>query len=50
MVKEIADHQLVVIFTKENMDEDKSFPVAILSSMRCIDAPKRKVITGSLNV
>ena len=36
MVKEGADHQPVVIFTKENTDEDKPVPVENLPPVRFI--------------
>ena len=53
MVKERADHQPVVIFTKENMDADKPVSVAILPPLRFIGAPQRQVrtviIKGSWN-
>ena len=47
MVKKIADHQPVVLFTKYNMGADKPVLVIILPPVRFIGAPTRQVITGS---
>ena len=38
----------MVLFTKENMDEDKYFPVVILPPMRCVVGLTRQVMTGSI--
>ena len=48
MVKKRAYHQLVVIFTKENMDEDKPFPVINIPPVRFIGGSTRQVRTGSI--
>ena len=42
MVKERADYQPVVIFTKKNMDADKPVPVVIIPPVRFIGDPKRQ--------
>ena len=48
MVKEIADHQLVVIFTKDHVDADKPVPVVILSPVSFIGGSTRSGRTGSI--
>ena len=48
MVKEIADRQPVVVFTKDNMDADKSVPVVIIPTVRFIGGPTMRGITGSI--
>ena len=50
MVKEIVDHQPVVIFTKENIYADKPVVVVILPPVRFIGGPKRKVISVNIQV
>ena len=47
MVKERADHQPVVIFTKDNMGEDKPVTVVIIPPVRFIGAPQRHDRIGS---
>ena len=42
-VKEVEDHQPVVLFTKENTDADKPVPVINLPPVRFICEPKRQV-------
>ena len=49
MVKERADHQPVVIFTKENTDADKPVPVVIIPPARFIGGPKSQGRTGSIH-
>ena len=48
MVKERADHQPVVLFTKENLDADKAFPVVYLPPVRFIGGPTNQGITGNI--
>ena len=50
MLNIVADHQPVVIFTKENMDEDKPFPVINIPPVRFIGGSTRQVRTGSIQV
>ena len=50
MVKEIADHQAVVLFTNENMSSDKPVPVVIFPSVRFIDGPTIQGRTGIIQV
>ena len=47
IVKEIVDHQPVVIFTKENMDAYKPLTLVILPPVIFIGGPTRQRITGS---
>ena len=49
MVKEKADHQPVVLSTKENMNTYKPVTVVIIPPVRFIAAPKRQGITGSIH-
>ena len=39
MVKEVADHHPVVLFTKENIDSDEPVPVVNLPLVRFIGGP-----------
>ena len=48
MVKEVADHLLVVLFKKQNMDADKSVPVVNLLPVRFIDVPTRQGRTDGI--
>ena len=48
MVKESADHQPVVLFTKDNTGADKPAPLVILPPVRFIGGPTRKVRTVSI--
>ena len=48
MVKEGADHQPVVLFTKENMGAEKSVPVVIIPPVRFIVGTTRHGITGNI--
>ena len=49
MVKEKADHQPVVIFTKYNMDADKPFLVVNLPPARFIGVPNSQIRTYSIH-
>ena len=40
MLKERAEHLLVVLFTKEDIDVDKPVPVVNLTPVRFIGGPK----------
>ena len=42
MVKEVEDHQPVVIFTKENTDTYKPVPVVNIPSVRFIGGPSKQ--------
>ena len=48
MMKERADHQPVLQFTKEKMEADKPVPVVNLPPVGFIGAPPRQGITGSI--
>ena len=48
MVKDGADHQPVVLFTKDNMDADTPAPVVNLPHVRFIGAPTSQGIKGSI--
>ena len=50
MVKEGADHQPVVLFTKENMGAVKPIPLVILPPVSLIGVPTRHGRTGSIQV
>ena len=48
MVKEGSYHQPVVLFTKENMNVDKPFPVVNLPPVRFIGGPSKQGITVNI--
>ena len=48
MVKEGAEHQPLVIFTKENMDSDKPVLVVNIPPVGFIVGPSKQVITGNI--
>ena len=48
MLKEVADHQSVVLFTKDNIDSDKPVLVVNLPPVRFIGDPIRQGRTGSI--
>ena len=48
MVKEVAYHQQVVIFTKENMDVDKPVPVVNIPPARFIGKTSKQRRTGNI--
>ena len=50
MVKERADHQPVVLFTKDNIGADKPVPVVILPPVRFIGGPTRQEKIGITQV
>ena len=48
MMKERADHQPVLQFTKEKMEADKPVPVVNLTPVRFIGGPTKQVIVGNI--
>ena len=48
MVKEVSDHQPVVIFTKEGTDADKPVTVVNIPPVRYIYGPSKQGITGNI--
>ena len=48
MVKEIADHLPVLMFTKNSIDADKPVPVVNLPPLRFKGCPTSQGITGSI--
>ena len=46
IVRAEADHQTVVLFTKDNMDADKPVPVVNLPPVSFIGGPSNQVRTG----
>ena len=50
MVKERTDHQIVVIFTKDNMGTDKPVTVVIIPPVRFIGGPQIQGRTESIQV
>ena len=50
MVKEVADHQPVVLFTKYNMDADKPVIVVNLPPVRFICGPSKQGRTLNIQV
>ena len=48
LVKEGAYQQPVVLFTKDNMDEDKNDPVVNLPPMRFLGYPTMNITTGNI--
>ena len=48
MVKEGEDHHTVFLFTKENMDSDKPFPVANIPPERLIGGPSKQGRIGNI--
>ena len=50
MLKEVADHQPVVKFTKENMDADKLVPVVNILTVVFIGGPSNQVRTDNIHV
>ena len=49
MLKEVAEHHPVVLFTKENTDTNKLVPVINLPPVMFIGGPSKQVITGSIH-
>ena len=48
ILKEGAYHQLVVIFTKDNMDADKSVTVVNITPVSFIGGPSKQERTGNI--